>query len=150
MKAIIEMPQGDDRRRHMKYDKSGFIDLGPTKDVIPVNGGVMPVNYGYIKDAFNPGEGDEVDVLIFSKRVLSVGQEIEILPFALIRRDDGDDKVVATDDSIKDLTKWEDVGKEERELIERFFSYHHQITKIENKEETKKYIDEAYRQYLEK
>lgn len=26
MKAIIEIPKGDDRRRHLKHDKSGFIE----------------------------------------------------------------------------------------------------------------------------
>ena len=131
MKAIIEIPFGDDRRRHMKYDKSGFIDLGPTKDVIPVNDGVMPVNYGYIKDTLNVGEGDEIDVLIFSKQILSVGQEIDILPFALIRRADGDDKIVATDNTV-DFKSWEDIEQSERELIEKFFSYHHKFIAIEN------------------
>jgi len=150
MKAIIEIPRGDDRRRHMKYDKSGFIDLGPTKDVIPINDGVMPINYGYIKDTLNVGEGDEIDVLIFSEQVLSVGQEIDIWPIALIRRADGDDKVVAIDDSVKNIKNWEDVKKEERELIEKFFSYHHKFITIENKEEAVKYVEEGYRQYLSK
>lgn len=150
MKAIIEIPLGDDRRRHMKYDKSGFVDLGPTKDVIPVNDGVMPINYGYIKDTFNVGEGDEIDVLIFSKHVLSVGQEIEISPIALIRRADGDDKIVAIDDSIKDLESWDDIAATKRELIEKFFSYHHKFIAIENKEEAEKYIEDGYYQYLSK
>lgn len=149
MKAIIEIPRGDDRRRHMKYDKSGFIDLGPTKDVIPINDGVMPVNYGYISDTLNVGEGDEIDVLIFSKQILSVGQEIDILPFALIRRADGDDKVVATDNTL-DIKSWEDIEKGERELIEKFFSYHHKFIAVENKEEAEKYIESGYRQYLSK
>lgn len=149
MKAIIEIPLGDDRRRHMKYDKSGFIDLGPTKEVIPVNDGVMPVNYGYIKDTLNIGEGDEIDVLIFSKQILSVGQEIDILPFALIRRADGDDKVVSTDNTL-DIKSWEEVKQDERELIEKFFSYHHKFIAIENKEEAEKYIESGYREYLSK
>jgi inorganic pyrophosphatase len=149
MKAIIEIPLGDDRRRHMKYDKSGFIDLGPTKEVIPVNDGVMPVNYGYIKDTLNIGEGDEIDVLIFSKQILSVGQEIDILPFALIRRADGDDKVVSTDNTL-DIKSWEDIEQGERELIEKFFSYHHKFIAIENKESAEKYIESGYREYLSK
>ena len=149
MKAVIEMPRGDNRRRHIKYDKSGFIDLGPTKDVIPVNDGVMPVNYGYIKDTLNVGEGDEIDVLIFSKQILSVGQEIDILPFALIRRADGDDKVVACDNTI-DIKSWDDIDRSERELIEKFFSYHHKFIAIENKEVAEKYLEDGYRQYLSK
>jgi inorganic pyrophosphatase len=107
----------------------------------------MPVNYGYIKDTLNIGEGDEIDVLIFSKQILSVGQEVDILPFALIRRADGDDKVVACDGSV-DFKNWDDIEKGERELIEKFFSYHHKFIAIENKESAEKYIEEGHREYL--
>ena len=53
MKVIIEIPKGDDRRRHLKWDKSGFVDLGPIIEKIPVNGGIMPVDYGYIPGTEN-------------------------------------------------------------------------------------------------
>jgi hypothetical protein len=46
--ATIEIPKASDRRIHMRYDKTGFIDLGPISEHITVNGGVMPVHYGYI------------------------------------------------------------------------------------------------------
>ena len=65
MKAIIEIPKGDNRRRHLKSDKSGFVDLGPITNVIPVNDGIMPILYGYIPDTLDKKEGDEIDVLIF-------------------------------------------------------------------------------------
>ncbi len=148
MKAIIEMPKGDDRRRHFKFDKTGFIDLGPIKEVIPVNDGLMPVSYGYIPDTLNIDEGDEIDVLILSNKVLSVAQEVEVEPIALIVRDDGDNKVVAIDDSISDIKEWNDVSESERELIEQFFSYHHKILAIENLEVTKQYIENGYKQFI--
>ncbi len=66
MKAVIEMPKGDVRRRHIKYDKSGFIDLGPIKNVIPVNDGVMPVHYGYIPETLNEKELDESFLVIIT------------------------------------------------------------------------------------
>jgi len=66
--ATIEIPKGSDRRIHMSYDKSGFVDLGPIKDQIPVNEGVTPVCYGYIDGTLNKKEGDEVDVIVFSNK----------------------------------------------------------------------------------
>ena len=149
MKAIIEIPKGDDRRRHIKYDKSGFVDLGPTKDVIPVNDGVMPVHYGYIPNTLNIGEGDEIDVLIFSKNDLAVGEEVEIYPIALISRADGDDKVVAVDNTVT-YKSWLDIPESERELIEKFFSYHHEFKSIESAELAKQYVEKGYKQFLAK
>ncbi|MFA5830462.1 MAG: inorganic diphosphatase [Candidatus Paceibacterota bacterium] len=148
MKAIIEIPKGDDRRRHMKYDKTGFIDLGPTKDVIPVNDGIMPVHYGYISDTFNEKEGDEIDILVFSKNTTEVGQEIEFKPIALIKRDDGDDKIVAVDETMGEIKEWNDIPKMERDLIESFFSYHHKFLSIENGEIAKQYIENGNEIFL--
>jgi inorganic pyrophosphatase len=148
MKAIIEMPKGDDRRRHFKFDKTGFIDLGPIKEIIPVNNGLMPIGYGYIPGTLNIDEGDEIDVLILSNKILEVAQEVEVEPIALIVRDDGDNKVVAVDDSISDIKEWKDITEKERWLIEQFFSYHHKILAIENLEVTKQYIENGYKQFV--
>lgn len=144
------MPKGDSRRRHFKYDKSGFIDLGPIKDVIPVNDGIMPINYGFFSETLNAVEGDEIDVLIFSNKVLEVGQEIEAEPIALLRREDGDDKIVAVDSSISEIEKWEDVNKDERKLIEDFFSYHHKFVAIEGIDDAKKYLANARQAFFTK
>lgn len=139
MKAIIEIPKGDNRRRHLKADKSGFVDLGPIKNVIPVNGGIMPIHYGYIPETLNKKEGDEIDVLIFSDKKLDVGQEVEVQPIAIILREDGDDKVVAIDET--QFTKeWNDIPEEMRKLISDFFSYHHKIVSIESGEKAIQYI----------
>lgn len=148
MKAIIEIPKGDDRRRHVKYDKSGFIDLGPTKDVIPVNNGIMPIHYGYIPETFNQADDDEIDVLVLSDRILKVGQEIEVEPIALIRRADKDDKIVAVDETLESIKSWDDILKEERELIENFFSYHHKFLSVENSQVAKQFYKNGRQQFL--
>jgi inorganic pyrophosphatase len=140
MKAIIEIPKGDDRRRHLKLDKSGFIDLGPIKDIISVNEGIMPVDYGFLKNTLNKKEGDEVDVLVLSKNKLKIGQEIEVKPIALIKRADGDDKIVAVDETRKNIIQWDDIPKPERNLIESFFSFLSKFKTIEDAESAKKYI----------
>jgi inorganic pyrophosphatase len=148
MKAIIEIPKGDDRRRHVKYDKSGFIDLGPTKDVIPINKGIMPIHYGYIPETFNQADDDEIDILVLSDKILKVGQEIEVKPIALIKRADKDDKIVAVDEMMMLIKGWDDIPKEERELVENFFSYHHKFLSVENSQVAKQYFENGRQQFL--
>lgn len=140
VKAIIEIPRGDDRRRHFKYDKTGFIDLGPIKDAIPVNDGVMPVHYGYIPNTVNPVEKDEIDVLVLSDRETVVGEEMNVRPVALICRADGDDKVIAVDETRDSIHEWSDIPEETRVLIEEFFSYHHEILSIEDADSVRAYV----------
>lgn len=149
MKAVIEIPKGDNRRRHLKADKSGFIDMGPTKDVIPVNSGIMPVHYGYIPETVNEKERDEIDVLVLSDDASKVGQEIEVKPIALILREDEDDKVVAVDKTREQLKKWSDIPEPERALIEEFFSYHHKFRSIENAEFAIEYINKGCELFLQ-
>ncbi len=150
MKVIIEIPKGDDRRRHIMPDKSGFVDLGPIKDVIPVNLGVMPIHYGYIPETLNKKEGDEIDIVVFSSNDFKVGQEVEVEPIALIRRDDGDDKVVAVDESMKSFQKWTDAPEAERKLIEDFFGYHHKFVSIEDTAFAKQYVEDGREEFLSK
>jgi inorganic pyrophosphatase len=140
MKAIIEMPRGDTRRRHLKYDKSGFVDLSPIKDVIPANDGVMPVHYGYIPDTFNPKDDDEVDILVLSDKDFKVGEKTEVKVIALIKRADGDNKVVAVDETQPTIQKWSDVDGDTRSIIETFFSYHHPILSIEDADVAERYV----------
>lgn len=144
MKVIVEIPKGDDRRRHIKPDKSAFIDLGPIRDVIPVNEGVMPVHYGYIPETLNKKEGDEIDALVLSSEdCFRVGQQVEVKPIALIRRADGDDKVVMVDESMSHISSWADIPTTEKEIIEAFFSYHHKFLNIEDAEAAKTYVEEG-------
>ncbi len=147
MKVIIEIPKGDDRRRHLKYDKSGFIDLGPIKDVIPVNDGIMPIHYGYIPETLNETEGDEIDVLVLLDGISNVGQEIEVELIAIIMREDNDDKIIAVDVTRQSMKCWDDIPQAERELVEHFFSYHHKFLSIGNAETARKYVESGYQQF---
>lgn len=149
MRVIIEIPKGDDRRRHIRYDKSGFIDLGAIKDIIPVNNGIMPVHYGYIPETLNEKEGDEIDVLVLSDNDFSVGQEIEVEPIALIRREDGDDKIIAVDKTRGIIQQWDDVPEIEKKLIKDFFGYHHRLLSFDNSECAIEYIGTGYEYFYE-
>ena len=141
MKAIIEMPKDDTRRRHLKEDKSGMIDLGLIRDVIPVNDGVMPVAYGYIPGTLNVAEGDEVDVLVFSEQIFEIGQDVEVELIGLLRREDGDHKILAVDKTFSMVRKYSDIPEMERSMVEKFFSHHHKIVAIEDNKEAEKYVE---------
>ncbi|MCE9628415.1 MAG: inorganic diphosphatase [Candidatus Vogelbacteria bacterium] len=133
-KAYIEIPKGDGRRRHMKYDKSGLIDLGPIKDVIPVNEGIMPVHYGFIKDTVNKEEDseheEELDVLVFSSRDLKPADEVLIKPIGLIKREDKDEKILAVEIDFCDHNSWSDIPLTEQKIIKDYFGYKSPIVEI--------------------
>ena len=140
-KAIIETPEGDNRRRHFNKEKTKIIDLGPLKNVIPINNGIAPINYGFILNTYCKADNDEVDALIISEDKLRIGQEIEVYPIALILRKDKDDKIVAVDKTtFEKYQEWHDVSKEKRDLIEKFFSFHYDIITIENSKKARQYL----------
>jgi inorganic pyrophosphatase len=146
---FIEIPKGDGRRRHLSHDKTEMLDLGPTKDVIPVNEGRMPISYGFVigtlqkdESAKNPNEiPDEVDVLLYSKTKFKVGEKTTGTPIAFITREDGDHKVVAVDSTCKEIRKWEDIPFAERNLIIRYFGYKSPIKSIRGASTAIEYID---------
>lgn len=138
-KAVIEIPKGCDRRIHMSYDKSGFIDLGPIKVQIPVNDGIMPVHYGYIKNTVNKKEKDEVDVIIFSSKMYSTGDTLDVEIIGMLTRKDGDHKIIAVSES-PEIKDFEDILQEERDLILKYFGYKSEIISIDSKEKASGYL----------
>jgi len=141
--AIIETPEGDNRRRHFDKKQNKVVDLQPLEEVIPVNNGIAPVNYGFIKNTHCDVDGDEIDLLLLSENKYKVGEAAEIIPIALIKRADGDDKIVGVDKAtISKYKEWQDVPKEKRNLIEKFFSYHFKFISIENSIKAEEYLKE--------
>jgi inorganic pyrophosphatase len=139
IKAIIEIPKGSDRRIHMSYDKSGFIDLGPIKEHVPVNEGVMPVHYGYIDGTMNKREGDEVDVIVFSKKSYKTGDKVEIEIIGTFIREDGDHKVIARDSS-EDDEVFQELSEIDRKIIMDYIGYKSPIVLVDTKEQSLEYI----------
>lgn len=112
-------------------DGGGFEDFGPIKEKIPINDGVMPVTYGYIENAINKLEKDNVDVIIFSKQQYESRDEVDVEVIGLLNREDGDHKIIAIDDSVS-YKNFSEVPLEERNLILDYFSYTHKITVEDN------------------
>jgi len=137
--ATIEIPKGSDRRIHISYDKNGFVDLGPIKEHISVNEGVMPVDYGYIEGTLNKEEGDEVDVIIFSKRTYNTGDKVEIEILGSLVRKDGDHKIIARDDS-ESVSVFKDLSVIDRKLIMEYIGYKSPIISVDTKEQALEYV----------
>jgi inorganic pyrophosphatase len=125
----------------MSFDGSGFVDLGPIREQIPINNGIMPVAYGYLKDVINKKEKDNIDVLVFSNRDFSTGDEIEVIPFAVIKRSDEDHKVLTRDDTVL-LKGWSNVSLKERKLILDYFGFKGRV-KVEGVDEAESYINQS-------
>ena len=138
--AIIEIPIGCDRRIHMAYDGRGFVDLGPIKEHIPVNEGVMPINYGYINGTLNKEDDDEVDVIVFSKNTFVTGDAIEIEVLGMITREDGDHKIIARDETEVD-TVFETLSNSEKDLILGYIGYKSPIISVDIKACAVEYIN---------
>ena len=138
-KAVIEIPKGCDRRIHLSYDGTNFIDLGLIKEKIPINNGVMPIHYGYIENTVNEIEKDNVDVIIFSNKSYNSKDKTDIEIIGMLTREDGDHKVIAIDDSIL-IKDFSDIGQEERNLILEYFGYKSKIISIDKRDKTLEYI----------
>lgn len=142
-KALIEIPKGDTRRRHKSYENGELIDFGPIREVIPVNDGVMPVDYGYILGTLNKLESpaEELDVLVLSDREIVIAEVVEIRPVALLIREDNDHKIIATEAG--DLRSWEDVPENEQDLIKKYFGHKSKIVNIVGEEKALQIIAES-------
>jgi inorganic pyrophosphatase len=140
--VVIEMPRGDTRRRHMGYDKTGFIDLGPISEVISVNDGIMPAHYGYIPDTPNTAEGDDVDVIIVDDMSTEVGERVNAKALALLTREDEDNKVVAVRPD-SPLQIWEELPTDLQQLLLAYFGSNSPIKKIEDASAASRYISDS-------
>ena len=136
--AHIEIPKGGERRTYLSYDKTGYVDLGLIRSVIPVNDGVMPIPYGFIVGTINHEEKgehpEELDVLIYTSQPLKQGDVVPIEVMGLMRREDKDDKIIARVAGETEPQTWEDVSQAERDLITSFFGHKSKILSIENKD----------------
>ncbi|MBI3631355.1 MAG: inorganic diphosphatase [Candidatus Staskawiczbacteria bacterium] len=131
----------------MAYNKSGFIDLGPIKDRIPVNDGVMPVDYGFIEGTFNKDDGDEVDVIVFSEKSYKTGDKIEINIVGMLTRADGDNKIIAHDNSLENFV-FDQLPELEKQVILDYMGYIAQITSIDNGESALAYVKNSTKRLL--
>ncbi|MEM3715104.1 MAG: inorganic diphosphatase, partial [Nitrososphaeria archaeon] len=96
VEVLIEMPKGESRRIHLAYSRAFYIDLGPIKNIIPVNEGKMPIAYGFVVGTLirDEEEESELDAIVYSKKDYKIGDRIRAYPIAALHIKNGDHKIV--------------------------------------------------------
>ncbi len=147
--ATIEIPKNSPRRIHKtmqddeagRYRKGDFFDFGPISEKITANNGLMPLVYGFIENTTgSDGEGDEVDVMVFSEKEYNTGDSFDVTPFAMMMREDGDFKVLAHDDTMQ-INSWDEVPTDMQKTLMEFNGFKLPIVEVKNAEETIKYLE---------
>lgn len=125
--AVIEIPAGSD----VKYERDSagriFVDRFLP---LPV---AYPVNYGAIPGT-RAGDGDELDVLVLTRRPVAPGAFIRVRVVGVLRMSDageGDDKIVAVpaagvDAAYDHIRSVADLPEAERARISAFFRLYKQ------------------------
>jgi len=90
LEAVIEDPAGS-MVRHV-YDPV----IGQWRTYRhPAAVSPWPANYGYLPGTYNPSDDDALDVIVLSQDPLPTGTRLLVRPVGLLRRADGDDKILA-------------------------------------------------------
>jgi len=144
--ATIEIPKNSDRRIHkgnQPHNMGIFEDFGLLGDKIKANGGRMPLAYGFIENTTgSDGEGDEVDVMVFSEKEFKTEDAVEVTPFAMMMREDGDYKVLAHDETVQ-IDSWDHVPEEMQKTLMEFNGFKLPIVEVKGKDETIEYLEQV-------
>jgi inorganic pyrophosphatase len=117
--VTVEIPKGQ-RNKYELDHATGRIRL----DRMLFTSTRYPADYGYIPGTFNPSDNDELDVLVLSRDPLAIGSAITVRVIGLLRRPDGDDKILGVlvgDPEYGDTTSLNDVPVEIIRDIEAWF-----------------------------
>lgn len=155
--AVIEIPAGSFTKYEIDPDTGHMMVDRVVR--MPV---AYPANYGSVSQTA-AGDGDPLDVLVYTREPLHPGVIIKVRPVAILKSTDGgeqDDKIIAVPASKIDPTydEIEDIGdlaEYDKKRMEAFFRVYKQlksdkVIKIEgwaNAEEARKWVQVAMDQY---
>ena len=83
------------------------------------------IDYGWIAGTRNPADGAPLDVMIATDRRLHVGQVVEVVPLGVLRREDGDHKIMSSLASERTYRSMDDIPQTLIEEIEDWLTPHH-------------------------
>ena len=145
--ATIEIPKDSTRRIHkgnQPHNMGIFEDFGPLIDKIKANNGHMPLAYGFINNTTSTDASyeysDEVDVMVVSNNEFKTEDTVEITPFAMMVREDGDYKVLAHDDTVQ-VNSFDVLPSDLQKILLDFNGFKLPIVEIKNQEDTLKYLE---------
>ncbi|MDI3341470.1 MAG: inorganic diphosphatase [Sphaerobacter sp.] len=117
--AVVEDPRGATCRHAWDPARGSWRVYRHPHAVSP-----WPANYGFLPGTWNPADGDALDAIILATAALPTGTRLWVRPVGLLRRPDGDHKVlaVAVDDPAYADVRWlADVPKADLAAIEAWF-----------------------------
>ncbi|MFC7329544.1 inorganic diphosphatase [Marinactinospora rubrisoli] len=158
--AVIEIGQGSFTKYEIDAENGQLV--ADRFQSMPV---AYPANYGSLPRT-TAGDGDPLDVLVFTREPLVPGSVVQVRPIGTLRMVDGgeeDDKVIAvpTDDvdpTYADIADISDLPEIERERVESFFRVYKDLPdgrkEVEldgyaNAEETRETVEAALTAYGE-
>jgi inorganic pyrophosphatase len=156
--AVIEIPQGSFTK--YEIDPVSGVMMVDRFQSMPV---AYPANYGVISSSL-ADDGDNLDVLVFSREPIVPGATIRVRPIGVLRMIDGgeqDDKVLAVptdkvDPTYAGVATVEDLPPIELQRIEAFFRVYKQLPEgrkrvdldgFRGADEARRIVDEAVRRY---
>jgi inorganic pyrophosphatase len=143
-----EIPKDGERRIHLNYARTEFIDCGAIIAKITVNEGKMPSAYGFLKGVINTDEKNEheeyVDAFMIDTAILSTGEEVGCRVVGMFEREDGDHKVLVCSPS-SNVQQFDDINEDFQKTLLSFHGFHKRIIKIHNTEDTEIYLSQCKR-----
>lgn len=118
--AIIEDPRGSTVRHHWDPGQERWTAKPHPRTAEP-----WPASYGYLPGTWNPADEDDLDVLVLARDPLETGSQVTIRAVGLLRRPDGDDKILGVlvgDTAYGHIERLQDVPDAEIAAIEGWFS----------------------------
>ena len=127
--AVIEIPAGGFTKYELD-DDTGYVMVDRFVRM-PV---AYPANYGSISQTLG-GDGDPLDVLVYTREPLHPGVIIEARPVAILKSIDGgevDDKIIAVpastvDPSYDEIEDIDDLAEYDKKRLEAFFRVYKQL-----------------------
>lgn len=141
--VVIEDPRGSTVRHHWDDQQARWV----TKPH-PFSSEPWPASYGYIPGTWNPTDDDDLDVLVLSRDPLDTGTEARVRAVGLLRRPDGDDKilgVVVDDPDYGSIQRFNDVPADQIAAIEQWFRTWSDVGKWDDERAAVEQIDHARR-----
>ncbi len=132
---ITEIPENGERRIHLNYEKTDFIDCGLISEKIKANDSKMPTTYGFLKDIINTVEDEKehqeyIDAFFGEQNIkLQTGDSVEVKVIGMFEREDGDHKVIVVNkDSV--INEFSDIDTSLKQILLDFHGFNKKITKV--------------------
>ena len=142
---VVEIEEEGDRRIHLNFPKTAFLDFGLISEKISANNGKMPTVYGFLKGVINNDEENNnkeyVDAfLVHTGSKLKSEDKAFVRVVGMFTREDGDHKVLVSEVENTEIKEFADVSEELQKKLLEFHGFNKKIIKINSAAEAAEYL----------